>query len=124
MAKGGQYSQLEIESDDTFVVMFEAAKCPLVSVHVNYLDRKLRREILVQTQTESVKVDLVACTIEVNGEIEQLPKYDRNKTYIAEHEEANASDQATLCTLDEAVDIMRMIEASESSSERKEWVKA
>ncbi len=122
MARGGHFSNLEIESDDTYMVMFESVNCPLVTVHVNYLDRKLRREILVQTTTESIKVDLVACTIEINGEIQELPKYDRDLTYRAEHEEAMETNPVNLCQLDEALDIVRMIEACESSSERSEWV--
>ena len=58
IALGGHYSKLEIDSDDVFGLMFETVNCPISLVQLNYLDRKSRRDIIVNTNQHVFKIDL------------------------------------------------------------------
>lgn len=120
-AAGGRVSHLEIDSDDIFSVLFEAARCPVVSVQMNYLDSVLRRQVLALTDRGTVRADLAAGRIEFAGKTESFAP-DGDDTYTAEHAAALSGDGSTLCTLPEALDVMRMIEAAETAAAQSTWV--
>lgn len=120
-ALGGHYSHLDIDSDDIFSIMMTTNDCPIVSVQLNYLDRRTHREILVNTDTETIKVDLVQGTIAINGEVEQV-KAERNTTYIKQHQAVLSGATQHLCTIEQGLDVMRMIEAAEKSEQQKVWI--
>ena len=121
-ALGGHVSGLEIDSDDVFSILFETARCPVVSVQMNYLDSTLRREVLALTDQGTVHADLVRGTLEVDGEIETFT-VERDDTYLAQHQAALAGSGG-LCTLAEGLDVMRMIEAAEEAASGRQWVAA
>lgn len=70
-AIGGKFSDLQIDSDDVFVLLLEMENCPVVSVQMNYLDRKARREIIVNMKDHSIKADLILNTFEIDGGMAQ-----------------------------------------------------
>jgi predicted dehydrogenase len=45
-ARGGKFSDLEIDSDDVFTLLWETERCPVVSLTMNYLDTTLLREFI------------------------------------------------------------------------------
>lgn len=122
-ARGGHVSPLRIQSDDVFSLLIETPRCPIVSVQMNYLDRVLRREILVHTHRHSYRVDLARGEYERDGQtVERLP-FDRNLTYRREHEAVMSRRYGTLCTFGEGLEVLRVIDAAEAASKSRRWVK-
>ena len=121
-AIGGHYSHLEINSDDSFSIMMTTERCPSVIVQMNYLDRISQREIVVNTDQHTIKVDFIKGTFQVDAEVEQV-KVERNDTYLAQHQSILDHQFDKLCTLAEGMDIMEMIQAIENSAyaNQKKW---
>lgn len=122
-ALGGHFSHLEIDSDDFYTLLLEMNRCPVVSIHVNYLDRSVRREVLVHTDQHSIKVDFVKGLIEIDGNTE-LVKVERDETYLGEHKAMLAGDFNKLCSDLEGLALMDMIESAEEAAGKGKWVMA
>lgn len=123
-AIGGRYSSLEIDTDDLFVLMFETANVPVVTLQINYLDRITRRYVLAVTDTGSVRLDLIAGTVEFpDGTVETFTS-ERDDSYRAEHEAMMSGDGSVLCGLDAGLDAMRLIGAAERAAADGCWVNA
>lgn len=120
-AIGGHFSPLEIDSDDTFIIMMECPSCPAVMVQLNYLDRPGRRSVLVQTAGRTIEADMVRGTITVNGETETYAT-GRDQTYRAMHEALLSGAGDDVCTVGEGVEIVRLIEAAELAAAQGRWV--
>lgn len=120
-ASGGRLSSLEIDSDDAYTLLIETQRCPLVSIHMNYLDRVPRRDILVNTDQHTVRVDLIKNTIAVDG-VQESVTVVRDDTYRAEHQAMLAGNAEGLCTLDEAMETLTTIEAVEHAAASHTWI--
>ncbi len=120
-ARGGHYSNLEINSDDAWVIMMTTAACPLVSVQMNYLDRLTRRRVLINTDDHTIEADLVQGSIMIDDKIEKM-EIERDLTYREQHRAVLDKKVDALCTLQEGMEVMRMIHAIERSARQKEWV--
>lgn len=120
-ASGGKFSQLEIDSDDVFSVLFEARRCPVVTVQMNYLDSVFHRQLVALTDKGSLRADIARGTIEFRETTEHF-NMTRDDTYIAEHEAVLSGDTDTLCSLEEGRDVMRMIAAAETAAREQTWV--
>lgn len=119
-ALGGHVSSLEIDSDDLFVLLMQTNRCPVVSVQVSYLDRIARRRIVVNTDRHTIEVDLVGGTVVVDREIETFA-VERDQTYREMHRAILNKDVTMLCTVEEGVATLQLIEAAERANQRKEW---
>ena len=122
-ALGGHLSDLEIDSDDVYSVLFETARCPVVSVQMNYLDSTLRREVLALTDHGSIHADLVSGAVTFEGQTETF-SVGRDETYLAEHRAAMAGETGTLCSLAEGLAVNRMIAAAEQAAAKGCWVES
>lgn len=120
-ASGGHLSQLEIDSDDAYTLLMETVRCPSVSVHLNYLDHAPRREILVNTDQHTVRVDLINNTMAVDG-VQEAVTVARDDTYRTEHQAILAGKAKELCTLEEALETLATIEAAERASASHTWI--
>lgn len=120
-AIGGKFSDLQIDSDDVFVLLLEMENCPVASVQMNYLDRKARREIIINLKDESIKADLIDNTLEINGETISFT-VNRNLTYRLQHETILTDNYDSVCTLDQGMDVLKLICAAESAAEKKIWI--
>lgn len=121
-AIGGHYSSLEIDSDDVFALMLETSSCPIVTLQLNYLDRMARRSVLINTADHTIEADLIKCTITVDRECESLA-VERDYTYSMMHQAVLSGNDNALCSLEEGLDTMQLIEAAELASARGEWIK-
>ncbi len=121
-ASGGKLSQLEIESEDTFTILMKTKRCPLVSIHINYLDRTSRREILINTQQDSIHIDLIQNTITING-IKEFMSVKKDDTYRSEHLAMLSGKTVDLCTLEEANETLYTIESVEHAAKTHTWIK-
>lgn len=120
-ALGGHLSALEIDSDDLFVLLMQMSRCPVVSVQVSYLDRTARRCIVVNTERLTIEADLIAGTISCGNELETL-LVGRDFTYEAMHRAMLGDENATLCSLDEGLATLQLIDAAEQANRNREWV--
>lgn len=120
-ALGGHFSPLEIDADDVCSIIMETENCPLVTIHINYLDRLPKRELTVNTEDHTYRVDLVKNLIATDT-IEQSESLDRNATYRAEHMAMIEGNNRVLCSIDEALEILYIIEAVEEASRTHGWI--
>lgn len=121
-AIGGHFSHLEIDSDDVFCLMLAMRRCPMVTVQMNYLDRVSRREVLVNTDARTIKMDLISGTLEID-EKKETHDVDRDFTYREEHMAVLHKNFDRLASLEEGLEIMRLINAAEHSVEERMWVR-
>lgn len=120
-AIGGNYGDLEIESDDVFGLLLESEKCPVVLMQVNYFDRKSRRELIINAEEISVKADLIQNTLELNSDCRQY-EVQKEFTYIEQHKAIIAGDPGKLCTVGQAMDVLQLIESAEEAGKEKNWI--
>jgi predicted dehydrogenase len=120
-ALGGHFSSLKIDSDDVFSIMMTGENCPVANIHINYLERVPRREILINTAQNSIKIDLIAGSFQLNHEVTQ-EKSERNSTYRAQHEAVLNQTTDSLCSLEEGMNRMCLINFAEQAVEEKGWV--
>lgn len=121
-ALGGHLSELEISSDDVYSIIMKGTSCPLISLHINYLDRSSKREIIINTQTKTISVDLVKGVLAVDGEIRVQGVDLGIKTYDHLHLAMLNSNFDNFCTYAEGVSIVNLIDAIERANDSKKWV--
>ncbi len=120
-AVGGQYSDLEIDSDDVFCLLMVSELCPAVSLQVNYIDRKPKRDMIINFDTFTLKADLINNVLEIQDE--QVSEYvDRNETYISMHKALIKNESTSACTFHQGLEVLGLIEAAEESTEKKIWI--
>ena len=120
-AMGGHLSPLEIDSDDAYCLLMETPRCPMVSIHMNYFDKTIRREISVNTDQHTAIVDLIGNKIEIAGN-EEMVDVKRDDTFRSEHRAMLAKRAEGLCTLEEAMETLFTIESAERAAELHEWI--
>ena len=120
-AHGGRFSGLEIDTEDAFSLLMKTEYCPLVSIHMNYLDRVPRREIIVNTNRHTCWVDLIKNKITFDG-IEEFVTVARDDTYRAEHTAMLEGNIEGLCTVDEAMETLVTIQAAEQAALSCTWI--
>ena len=122
-ALGGHLSELEVETEDVVSAMLETRNCPILNLHINYLDRPPRREIIVNTKSQTVNVDLIRGTLQINSTITHH-QVERNYTYKEQHLAILKGNVSMLCSLNQGMAVLKMIEGIEvamNSKERK-WI--
>jgi predicted dehydrogenase len=120
-ATGGHYSSLEIDSDDVFALQMVTARCPVVTVNMNYLDRTGQRRLVIHTDAHTLRADLMAGTLEVDGDLRRF-EVGRDETYVRQHRAVLAGDGSTLCSAEEGLEVVRLIDAAERAAAGKIWV--
>lgn len=118
----GQFSTLEIDSDDVIAVLFETDRVPCLTLQMNYLDTTTRRTVNALTDAGSVRLDLVAGTVESGDGIETF-SIERNDTYRDQHQAMIAGHDDVICDIDEGLDVMRMIDAIEAAGKSATWIR-
>lgn len=122
-AIGGQYSHLDVDSDDTFTLLMSFRRCPAATLHVNYLDRYRRRYVLVNTDRHTIEANLAQAFVQIDGTREAWPA-DPDATYRLQHRAMLAGRFEDLCSLEEGMEVMRMIDTAEASSAGRVWLAA
>ena len=121
-SSGGKFSNLEIETDDTFSIMMQTDICPALSIQMNYLDRIKQRVITVNGDKGTIKIDLISGLSQFN-ESTQVFNVDSDHTYLAEHKAMIAKDSKTICSIAEALNVVKTIESIEIASSKQKWIK-
>ncbi|MGZ7445987.1 Gfo/Idh/MocA family protein [Paenibacillus sp. TH7-28] len=114
-------SSLEIDSEDYVQASYVTHKNIHISVELNYIDRISQRYLVVHTDHKTIKIDFINHYVNVNGEVTELDKIDRDYTYIEQHKSILRGSSRS-CSFAEGIEVVNMIEAVEKSSLLKEWV--
>lgn len=93
---------------------------PLLAKLKSLLDDS-EREILINTNRHTIRVDLIKNMIAING-VEEFVTVARDDTYRAEHQAMLNGNIEGLCTLEEAMETLLTIEAAEKAAALKTWV--
>lgn len=120
-AIGGHFSNLEIDSDDIFSILFSTKTVPCISLNMNYLDTSARREITALTDQGTVHVDLITGTVKT-PQGQDTFSIERNDTYHAQHVAMINKDDTYICDATEGLKVMRMIGAIEEAAQKEIWV--
>jgi predicted dehydrogenase len=120
-AQGGKVSQLEIDSDDVFEILFQSPGGALANARINYLDRKVRRELLIHTETHSFRLDFVAGSLACDEDTETLD-VPRDLTYREQHRAILAGRFDLLCSLEQGNSVMALITAAEKAAQQHIWI--
>lgn len=122
-AIGGHFSNLEIDSDDIFLILLSTKTVPCISLNMNYLDTSARREITALTDQGAVHVDLITGTVKT-PQGQDIFTVERNETYHAQHAAMIKKDDTYICDIAEGLKVMRMIDAIEEAAQKEKWVYA
>ena len=107
-------SSLEIDSDDILLLSGRTQDGAYVHIGLNYFTRKPIRQILINGEDISIQGDLIANTLSmvVNADASEFswPNLERNETYRAQHRAALEGDWKNICTFEDGLNTMRLIE--------------
>lgn len=120
-AMGGHFSDLEIDADDVFSLLFETAQAPLVSLQLNYLDTTPTRNVIALTDQGSVRLDLIAGSVETTTDTLKFSIH-ADDTYRSQHQAMLADDSSIICSFEEGLNVVRMIDASVVAAKTRTWV--
>lgn len=120
-ASGGKFSDLNIESEDHFAFMYKTKSVPVITLQMNYLDHLTQRSLIINTNTETYKADFNNNTLQINGDILQF-EVGRDDTYKNQHLAVLNGENEFLCTYEDGLNIVKMIEKAELASKEKVWV--
>ena len=122
-ALGGHYSSLAGDSDDVFCLLLKMENCPAVVLQLNYLDRTGRREILINTDQHTYRLDLMKQEFSRDQEHVSSYSLEKDETYRNQHTDMLNNNGKLCCSLQEGLDVLRMIDAAEKSAETETWQK-
>lgn len=69
----GRVGNVTIDSEDIAAAILSSARCPVVTIHLNYLDHQPRRHWLVITESGSIEADFVRSSLTIDGKFETVP---------------------------------------------------
>ncbi len=119
-ALGGHFSNLEIDSEDICALLLQTEECQALTIHLNYLDRIYRREIMIVCDDVTIKSDLASGIIRVCDAEEKFVMH-RDETFRSEHRVA-MNEGSDLCTVNEALQTDLLIRAAGKAAQKKIWV--
>lgn len=120
-ALGGRLGTVTVDADDGWGILLACAGCPVITIHLDCLDRIGRRTITVQADGETFHADLVANTMTCGGTVETVAT-ERNDSYRAMHL-AMIGDARDVCTLQEGRDVVDLIAAIERAARERRFIK-
>ena len=118
-AIGGKLSALEIDSDDTYSILMKCQWVPVVMIHMDYLSRIKKREIIVQTKRNTIVADLIQNRVSIN-EVEE--KFESVDTYMQQHIAILSQNFQQLCSYSQGLKIIKLIDLIEQANLKKEWM--
>lgn len=119
VAAGGRLGALDIETDEAWSILAWSAS-GMLTLTLNYLDRKPERQIIVTTTQDTFVADILAGTLSDSSGVRHF-EVDRNESYRLQHE-AMLESGDLCCTFDEAAAVMQTIADVERSAAEKRWI--
>lgn len=122
-ALGGHLGPLEIETEDVFGLLLETDACPVVTISLNYLERRDERRIVINAGETTYCADLLGGSLhEGHDALLVAEALDIDDTYRREHEAILAGRPTQCCTLSEGELVRSMIAAAERAARDGVWV--
>ncbi|MBW8284239.1 MAG: Gfo/Idh/MocA family oxidoreductase [Rhizobium sp.] len=90
-----------VDSEDIAAAILSSTSCPLITIHLNYLDRQPRRHWLVITETGTIEADLIKSTLTIDGKVETVPLAP-DQTYKRMHQAVLAGEPGP-CSWEEGI---------------------
>jgi len=118
----GHFSALAGDSEDAAGLLVTLKNCPLAMIHLNYLERSLRREIVINTEEHTYALDFVQGHLCVDNETGERCIIDHDYTYRAQHQAVLSHNVESLCTMEQGRDVVKLICCAEQSMRNQEWV--
>tara|TARA_B100000315_G_scaffold250756_1_gene284225 strand:+ start:192 stop:1094 length:903 start_codon:yes stop_codon:yes gene_type:complete len=113
-------SNLEIDTDDFFMLTGETSSGARLHIGLNYFTRKPIRLIIIDGEGISIQADLITNTMNVNIDEEindyTWPEIEQNYTYIAQHRAVINGDFTDICTFIEGITTMELIDYIKSNT--------
>jgi len=122
-ALGGHYSSLAGDSDDVFCLLLKMENCPVVTLQLNYLDRAGRREMLINTDQHTYRLDLVKQEFKRDQEPVTSFSLNRDENYRVQHLDMLENQGRKCCSLAEGMEVLQMIDAAENIAGTQNWLK-
>jgi predicted dehydrogenase len=119
-ALGGRLGEVTVDADDGWGILLACQRCPVVSVHLDALDRAGCRTITVQAGGETLAADLVKGTLAIGPSVETFP-VERDTTYSAMHQ-ALLGGSGEVCSLEQGLATVRLIAAIETAARERRWI--
>jgi predicted dehydrogenase len=119
-ALGGRLGDVTVDADDGWGILLACERCPVVSLHLDVLDRGGRRTITVQVEGETLHADLMRGTLTIGHEEKASPT-ERDVAFRAMHEALlGGSDE--VCSLEGGVAVVELIAAIENAERQRRWI--
>lgn len=119
-AVSAKVSDLEIDSDDLLLFSGRAQNGVCVQISLNYFTREPIRQIVLDGNGISIQGDLIANSLSATIEGEKSnfswPDLDRNQIYRTMHHAVLKGDYSTVCSFDQGLQTMSLIEHIRSCS--------
>lgn len=97
----GRVGKVTVDSEDIAAMILSSTRCPLVTIHLNYLDRQPRRHWLVITDSGSIEADFIKSSLTIDGNVETFPLAP-DQTYKRMHQAVLAGETGP-CDWDEGI---------------------
>lgn len=122
-AAGGNMGVLGIQADECWSILlrFDGIEPLHSSIGINYFERPAQRHISIVTQDHQYYADFVRGTVTVDGVAVEVISGGRDAMYLDQLAAFEANDER-LCTLDEALLTMDVIDMAERSKANGNWV--
>jgi predicted dehydrogenase len=112
-------SNLEIETDDFFILIGHSRENVRVHVGLNYFSRRPRRKLYIDGVGISIDMDFISNTAIINEDgnekIYNFPNNEGDSTYIAQHRAMLSGHAGPACTFIEGLELMSLIEDAQKS---------
>lgn len=118
----GTLSNLELDVEDVSAALMQYERAPIVTLELNYLDRRAQRTMHVTTDDHIITGDLLDGTLTVDGTVVSSARPGRDDTYLAMHRAILTGETERMCTLTQGQRVMDVIEGIERSAASKSWV--
>ncbi len=112
-------SDLDINCDDSVVGYLEFQKCKHVSFNFNLLDRQGRREIILNTNKSTFKIDLFNNEI-VSKVGKKTFHFNKNETYKNMHLDILNNDGKIACKYYESIETINLINKIKTTNKQNE----
>jgi predicted dehydrogenase len=121
LGKVAKLSSLEIDVEDTVTAVFASANVPQINVSLNYTDKIVQRYFTVDCEGSTVRADFIGGTLQVNKDKKNF-EVERDLAYSKMHSALMEGNTEDLCTLEQGIEVMSLIEAIEASSKNMKWI--
>ena len=118
---GGHITNLEIEAEDMVSFLLMTKRCKNIVCQLNYWDKNTQRFCIINAEKGTCTMDFISNTLTINKNIFHYPQ-ERNQMFAKMHKKI-LKKEGDLCIFEEALSVVRLIDAIKESRIKKIWIK-